>query len=164
MCVTLDPTTAGGFTAWCQAMARPELAEDGRFATPIARARHRGELDEELAAWVATFHSAAELEAALGVSSVLAAEVRSVAELAETPWAQERGAFVDVELGHGPMVQVPQAPWRFSQAEAGVRPTAGFRGEHNRAVLRELAGVDDAELDGLVDAGVVSDRVPEWRR
>lgn len=163
VCVTLDPTTAGGFATWCTAMGRADLADDPRFATPAARAEHRSELDRVLSAWVATFASAADLEAALGASSILAAEVRSVPELADTPWARERGAFVDVELRSGAVVPVPQSPWRFSHAEGGVRPSVGFRGEHNREVLRDLAGVGDAELAALVEAGVVSDRVPGRR-
>ena len=44
-----------------------------------------------------------------------------------------------------------------------MRPTVGFRGEHNREVLRELLGLPDDELDRLAADGVLSDRIPEWR-
>jgi CoA:oxalate CoA-transferase len=164
VCVTVDPTTTGGFGVWWRAMGRPELADDPRFATAIDRTNNRAGLDAELARWVAGFDTAVDLERALGTSAVLAAEVRTVAELAATPWAAERGAFVEVEVGDGPAVQVPQSPWRFSQADAGVVPVVGFRGEHNRAVLAELAGLDDEELDALEADGVVSQRVPDRPR
>lgn len=163
VCVTVDPTTDGGFELWWRAMDRPDLADDERFATALARAQNRAELDAELAPWVATFDDASRLESAFGTSGVLAAEVRSVEELAATPWAGQRGAFVDVDLGRGPAVRVPQAPWRFAHADSGVRPTAGFRGEHNRQVLTELAGLDDAAVDALEAEGVISARVPGWR-
>src|SRR5690606_21482633 len=119
--ITLDSTTNGGFQTWCKAMDRPDLAEDPRFADIIDRVRHRAELEAEIAPWVARFEDAAALEAAIGVSTVLAAEVRTPAELAETRWAEERGAFVDVDTGRGETVRVPQSPWRFRGAEAGVK-------------------------------------------
>ena len=113
---------------------------------------------------MAGFDNAAELEAAIGVSTVLAAEVRTVAELAGTDWATERGAFVAVDLGRGTPVVVPQAPWRFSNADSGVQPIIGFRGEHNREILSRMLGLDEAELDRLSADGIISERVPAWRR
>ena len=47
--------------------------------------------------------------------------------------------------------------------DAGARSTVGLRSEHNREVLRELLGLPDDELDRLAAAGVLSDRIPEWR-
>lgn len=161
--ITIDCTTDGGFGTFCRAAERPDWREDERFRTVTDRVANRAALEAEIGAWVARFASAAELEAAIGVSTVLAAEVRTVAELAGTAWAAERGAFVDVELGQGDAIRVPQAPWRFSAAASGVRPEVGFRGEHNRVVLRRLLGLDDAELDRLEADGVISARVPTWR-
>jgi crotonobetainyl-CoA:carnitine CoA-transferase CaiB-like acyl-CoA transferase len=156
--ITLDSTTNGGFQTWWRAMGRPELAEDPRFARIEDRVRHRAELEVELGAWVATFDDAVSVEAALGSSAVLAAELRTVAELADTDWATERGAFVEVDTGRGETVSVPQAPWRFRGAASGVRPVVGHRGQHNREVLRDLLGADDAEIDRLADDGVISER------
>ena len=162
--VTLDPTTDGGFGVFCRAAGRADWREDPRFATAEARNANRTALAAELGAWVAGFDNAAELETAIGVSTVLAAEVRTVAELAGTDWAAERGAFVAVDLGRGNEVVVPQAPWRFSDADSGVQPIIGFRGEHNREILSRMLGLDDAELDRLSAEGVISERVPAWRR
>lgn len=160
--VTLDSTTNGGFATWWKAMGRPDLAEDPRFADIVDRVRNREALEAELAAWVATFDDARALQDAIGVSAVIVSEVRTTAELAATPWAAERGAFVDVDTGRGATVTVPQAPWRFRGAPSGVGRHAGYRGEHNREVLRELLGADDAEVDRLTADGVLSDRPPQW--
>jgi crotonobetainyl-CoA:carnitine CoA-transferase CaiB-like acyl-CoA transferase len=162
--VTIDPTTDGAFAIWVKATGRADWRDDPRFATAAARNAHRAELEAEIATWVSQFETAEELERAIGVSTVLAAEVRTVPELAATDWAAERGAFVDVELGAGNSVVVPQAPWRFSAAESGAKPIVGFRGEHNRQVLSRMLGLGEAELDALAADGVVSDRVPAWRR
>jgi crotonobetainyl-CoA:carnitine CoA-transferase CaiB-like acyl-CoA transferase len=162
--ITLDSTTDGAFNVWVKATGRSDWRDDPRFATAADRNAHRAELEAEIAAWVARFDTAEELERAIGVSTVLAAELRTVPELAATPWAAERGAFVDIDLGAGNSVVVPQAPWRFSDADSGANPVVGFRGEHNRQVLARLLAMTDAEFDALAADGVVSDRVPAWRR
>ena len=163
--VTADPAVEGAFRAWTRALGRPDLRDDPRFATMEGRIEHADELDEIVGAWVARFDSAAELEAALGGSMILVADVRTAAEIRATPWADDRGAFLDVDVRPGgEPVTIPQSPWRFSDADAGAKPLVGFRGEHNRAVLTEVFGLTDAELDGLETRGVISARLPSWKQ
>lgn len=162
--ITIDSTTNAGFEILCRAMGRPELAEDPRFAILDDRVDHRSEFEAEIALWSAGFDSAEAIETAIGQSTVLVAEIRTVPELADTPWAAERGAFVDVDIGNGSTVTVPQAPWRYQGATSGVQAEKlGFRGDHNREVLSELLGASDAEIDALNESGVISDRPPKWR-
>ncbi len=162
--ITLDATTNGGFQTWWKAMARPELATDPRFAVIADRVANRAALEAEIADWVATFEDARSLERALGLSSVLVSDVRTVAELADTDWARERGAFTQVDTGRGEKVTVPQAPWRFKGAESGVGSRAGYRGEHNREVLRDVFDLDDGEIDALEAEGILSQRAPSNRK
>ncbi|MCP4225507.1 MAG: CoA transferase [Actinomycetia bacterium] len=163
--ITADPVVEGSFRLLVRAMDRPDLAADPRFATMADRLEHKSALDAEIAAWVSGFDTAAEVEAAVGFSTVLVADVRTGAEIAQTEWARDRGAFIDVPVkpGSGP-VTVPQSPWRFSRAEAGAVPVVGFRGEHNREVLGEVFGLTDAQLDDLESRDVISDRLPPWKR
>jgi len=157
--VTLDLTANFGFKVIAAAMDRPELRDDPRFARIEDRVLHRDEIEAIFGEWVSQFDSAEAVEAAIGVKSVMAAEVRTVAELAATEWAEERGAFVDIVGGEAaaPMT-VPQSPWRFREADGGLAPgtVAGDRGQHNREVLRELAGLDDGAIDALEGEGIVS--------
>lgn len=156
--VLADPTTPGGFAVWVKATGRADLDEDARFATEHDRAANRAALDAELGAWVAGRDDAGDVEAAFAPYGVVVAEVRTVEELAHTPWAAERGAFVAVECGPGRPVVVPQAPWRFSDAGSGVTARAGFQGQHNADVLGALAGAAPAELDRLAGLGVLHSR------
>ncbi len=162
--ITLDITTNDGFRYISEAMGQPELAEDPRFAIIEDRVANRDALTEVLAQFIATFEDAAAVEAAIGPSAVLAAEVRTVPELATTDWATERGAFVEIDTGRGEMVTVPQSPWRFQDVDAGVTPFAGYRGQHNREVLSDLLGLSTAELDVLEADSVISSRPPRWLR
>ncbi len=162
--VTADPAVSGSFGLWAKAMGRPELIEDARFATMADRLANADELNAMIAAWVAQFDTAAELEAAIGFSSVLVADVRTAQDIRETDWAQDRGAFVEVPLKpDSDPVTIPQAPWRFNKASSGAVPTVGFRGEHNRRVLSEVFDIPADQLDTLEADGVISDRVPAWR-
>src|SRR5262249_31767490 len=47
--IAIDGDSA--FAVLCDAMARPELADDARFATRAARRAHEDALDSEIAAW-----------------------------------------------------------------------------------------------------------------
>jgi CoA:oxalate CoA-transferase len=162
--ITTDITTNDGFRYMIEAMERPDLAEDPRFALIEDRVANREALTEILAEFVATFEDAASVELAIGPGAVIAAEVRSVTELASTEWAEERGAFVDVETGGGGVISVPQSPWRFAGADAGLEPSIGYRGQHNREVLKEFLHLSSEELDELESNEVISSRPPRWAR
>ena len=83
------------------------------------------------------------LEARFERFGFLVAEVRTVQELAETPWARERDVFVEVEPG----ARVTGAPFRSDGATIGVRAPAPRFAEHTRAVLAERCGLTVDDLD-----------------
>ena len=162
--ITIDITTNDGFRYIVEAMERPDLAEDPRFAIIEDRVANRDALTEILAEFIATFDDAAAVEAAIGPRGVLAAEMRTVPELAATDWAAERGAFVEIDTGRGEMITIPQSPWRFQNVDAGVAAFVGYRGQHNREVLTDLLGLSASELDVLETESVISSRPPRWVR
>jgi crotonobetainyl-CoA:carnitine CoA-transferase CaiB-like acyl-CoA transferase len=140
------------FATWVRALGGdPSLLDDERFSTPAALAEHLGEcLDvlEELTERVSDYQA---LERALEPWPTLTAEVRSFAELAATPWAADRGLVTEVAPG----LSVPTAPWRGSRTHIGVAGPPARRGEHNREVLAELAGLGEDDIDRLDAAGVL---------
>jgi crotonobetainyl-CoA:carnitine CoA-transferase CaiB-like acyl-CoA transferase len=141
-------------------MDRLDLLTDARFADERERSRNRDALVAIVEEWVATFDTATELETALHEVRLPVGVVRSVSDLAATDWAAERGAITDVDDRHGRTIRIPSSPWRFSDADAGVRRDPSWRGEHNREVLRE-AGLNDEEIDRLEADGVLSSRPPK---
>jgi CoA:oxalate CoA-transferase len=155
-----DAWAAGVFELFCKAMDRPDLLTDERFADERTRVRNREALTDIVAEWVGTFDTASELEAALDQVRLPVGVVRSVAELADTPWAAERGAITEVSDRADGTIRIPSSPWRFSDADAGVRREPTWRGEHNREVLLE-AGLTEAEIDDLEAGGVLSSRPPK---
>ena len=105
-------------------------------------------LIRELCARVADFET---LEARLAATRNMAGRVRSVAELAESEWAAHRGLFTEIEPG----TRVATAPFRSRHSAIGVRGRAPARGEHTRAVLAEVLGLDDRALDALESSGAI---------
>ena len=101
----------------------------------------------------------ATLEALFEPFAFLVAEVRTVAELADTAWAAERDVFTEVEPG----ARLATAPFRSDQSAIGVRGPAPRFAEHTRAVLHERLDLDDDELDRLELDGVIITQGPARR-
>ena len=154
-----DPGNGIVFEGYVLAMDRPELRDDPRFALE-ARADHRHEMLDIIRDWVASFDRVEDLQARLDEIGLVNGVVRTIAEAADTDWARDRGAVVEVDDRRGGVARIPQAPWRFSDAETGVRGVSAWRGEHNREVLSELLGLDPASIERLEADGVLSARAP----
>ena len=155
-----DPAGPGLFELYCAAMERPDLLDDPRFARDSRRA-HRADAVDIIETWTLTHTDLDELERVLGAHGLPMGVVRSTREAATNAWANERGAVVEVDDRQGSTVSIPQAPWRFSAATTGAHGKPAFRGEHNREVLRELLGTDDATLTRWEADGVLSSRLPK---
>ena len=92
------------------------------------------------------------LEARFDQFGFLVAEVRTVQDLAETPWAHEREVFTEVEPG----ARIAAAPFRSRGATIGVQAAAPRFGEHTRAVLAERCGLTADELDRLEADSIIT--------
>ena len=68
---------------------------------------------------------------------------------------RHRGAVIRIDDRAGGTRPVVQAPYRFSNGQAGVRGVAPHRGEHNAAVLKDWLRCGDAEVAKLMAAGVL---------
>jgi CoA:oxalate CoA-transferase len=158
--VAFDPAARAPFAQWLRAMQRPDLASDPRFADEQIRRGNRDQLVALLQEWVMQFPDLGSLEAALAKARLVMGVVRSVTEAGQTVWAKERGAVVEVSDRGGGTLKLPNSPWRFSRADTGVRGVPAYRGEHNREVLRDWLQMDDATLDALEAANVLSARMP----
>ena len=128
----------------------PEIAAALTDA-PVASTASRDEALQILTALCAQVPDFPTLEARFELFGFLVAEVRTVQDLADTPWAHEREVFVEVEPG----ARVTGSPFRADGSTVGVRGPAPRFGEHTRAVLAERCGVTADELDRLEAAGII---------
>jgi crotonobetainyl-CoA:carnitine CoA-transferase CaiB-like acyl-CoA transferase len=157
--IASDPCASFTFPAYCRLMERPDLLTDPRFAEPGPRRANRAALEAEVQRWLSQFETLEQIEEALGRARFPVGVVRTVAEVAGSDWAAHRGTIAEVSDRGGGTIRIPDAPWRFSDAEVGVAGDPAYRGEHNREVLAEL-GLSDEEVDRLEADGILSSRVP----
>jgi crotonobetainyl-CoA:carnitine CoA-transferase CaiB-like acyl-CoA transferase len=151
--------TVGAPQLWprlLEAMKRPELARDPRFATPLARREHWAELRPIIDAWLDTFPSADAAIATLAAARLPAAPVLSPREVAAHPHLAERAFFADVPHPSRGRVRVNAIPFQVDGERPAPSGGAPYRvGEHTRAVLTGILGYDDARVESLRKAGAV---------
>ena len=153
------PADRGTFDRFVDALGAPEMLADERFASVSSRLHNIADLFELIRNWALTFPDAAAIEAVLDRHELAMGVLRSVRDIADSAWAAERNAIVGVPDRVGGVVRIPNVPWSFSGATAGVRGEPKYRGEDNASVLQELLGMTDLEVAQLYDAGVLSSRV-----
>lgn len=142
------------FPWYVHAMRRAYLEDDPRFATAAARLENKAELFRIVQDWIYTFPDMATLDAQLDEGKVALGELRTMAELAETEWADYWGATQTVSDRHGGTYTLPGRPWHFSRDTLSPLGRPAFQGEDNRSVFREY-GLSDEEIDALEASGAL---------
>ncbi|MEM9710669.1 MAG: CoA transferase [Actinomycetota bacterium] len=112
---------------------------------------------DAIAAWVAGFPDPAAVGEALVAANLAWAPVRQPEDVRESPTVAHRGTAAEIDDRDGGVRRVVQSPYRFSDAESGVRGGAPHRGEHDAEVLTEWLRMDAAEIGRLRDGGVLGD-------
>jgi crotonobetainyl-CoA:carnitine CoA-transferase CaiB-like acyl-CoA transferase len=138
------------FARLCQAMSRPELATDDRFATHGARGRNQDELDKIIGAWAAE-RQPGEIIETLGAAGVIAGPINTVAEVVNDPQLRARDMLVEhyderlarTVLGPGVVPVLSESPGSVRNA-GPARP-----GQHNDDVYIGLLGKTADELEQL---------------
>ena len=138
-----------------EAMGRPELADDPRYATHIARGRNQTELDALIDAWTRTM-TIAELDRLMIACSIPAGQVYRAPEMIADPHFQAREAIVEVQTERFGALKMQGAFPRLSTTPSGVRsPAPSVVGQHNGEIYGELLGFDAERLQALAAAGVI---------
>ena len=142
------------FKRLADAMGRPELADDERYATHNARGANQAELDELIAEWSKGLTSA-ELEELLNRHSVPNGKIYTAPDMLADAHFAARKAIVTLahpQLGDFPMQNVVP---KLSDTPGEVRWVGPELGEHTDEVLAEALDLDEAARSALRDAGVI---------
>jgi formyl-CoA transferase/succinyl-CoA--D-citramalate CoA-transferase len=144
------------FARLCKAMERPELADDDRFATHGARGANMEELDAVISAWTST-RACEDVLAVLDEHGVPAGRIFTAPDMLTDPQYLAREMVRRVTTAQGWEVPMTGIVPRFTATPGTIRHPGPRLGEHTDEVLRELLGIDAAELDDLRAAGVTAE-------
>ena len=161
--VSGHPAEKGTFDFFVGAMEKPELLSDERFKDIEHRLQHFNELMSIMLEWAKTVPTADEIEARLAKNQLACGRLRSVRELAETDWAEARGAIVNIDNRGTGTLRIPNSPWHFSGSDTSTRGVAQYRGEDNRDVFSNIVGLDDKTIANYERENILLSRGPTTR-
>jgi CoA:oxalate CoA-transferase len=144
----------GPFAKLCEAMGRPELAQDERFSNLLVRNVNEPALKEIIEGWTSQY-STDDLMAILQPAGVPAAPVNDVGQVIANPHTRERGMLVDVEQPGAGTITIFGSPIKPRASEMRPRGPAPTLGQHNRWLLEELLGKDEAEAEEIISSGAM---------
>jgi len=137
------------------AMGRPELGDDPRYATHLARGTNQIGLDALINEWTRTLTIDA-VESLMIEHSIPAGRVYRAPDMLADPHFKARDAIIEVETERfGPLKMQGTFP-KLSATPSNVRsPAPSIVGQHNAEIYGKLLGLDDAELARLSAAGAI---------
>ncbi len=139
--------------AFCQAIGRPELVDDPRFATRADRLAQRKEL-VSLLDGIFRRRTVKEWMEILESADVLCAPVNNYSDMVKDPQVVASGMIVEQEHPKAGRFKTIGVPVKLAKSPGRVRTPSPLLGQHTEEVLRE-AGYGDAEIRRLRDHGVI---------
>ncbi len=138
----------------CEAMSRPDLIHDERFAGIHDRYKNQEALDPLISEWTRD-KDYYEVMEVLQKKGVAAAPSLSSEGLFKDPHLGERNIYRQVEHPVIGEDWVLSPPWRLSATPGGIERHSPLLGEHNGYVLGELLGMSPEEIHRLEQDEVV---------
>lgn len=138
----------------CEALGRPELAEDPRFATRDARLQNADAQRSEFAATLETM-STNDALAALEAADVPCARVISRQEVFDDPQVLHNDIIITETHPTAGPIRTVKPPAKFSGTPTALTRHSPSKGEHTDEILIQL-GFNQSEIDDLRTQNIVA--------
>lgn len=159
------PTLDGGYVAISggtqstvarlfEAIGRPELTVDPRFATAAGRVANVAALDAIIGGWIVERTTGTVMEV-FDRFEVAAAPVADIAQVFANPHYRARGTIVEVEDEDLGRVRTLAPHPRLSATPGRIRGMGPALGRDTEAVLRDLLGYGPERIAALRSAGAI---------
>ncbi len=152
--IAIITVVEGHWLGVLDAIGKPELKGEPRFANNAARVQVMAEVDGLIEAWTRT-KTKAEAFAILKRHRVPSSPVRDLAEVMHDPHMHQRGMLERIDHPDLGEIVVPTSPLRFHGAEKVETVASPRVGQHNGDVYGEWLGLAAAEIEGLKRDGVI---------
>ncbi|GGL51102.1 CaiB/BaiF CoA transferase family protein [Halocalculus aciditolerans] len=152
--VTLSASSQRIFENVADAIGKPGLVDDPRFADNDARIEHVDALDAEIEAWTSQRPTSEVIET-MEANDAIVGPVYDIADIHEDDQYDARDDIVEVDDADvGPTKTAAAVP-KFSRTPGGVDHLGPRHGEHNDAVYRDELGLDADAYAALRDDDVI---------
>ncbi|MBB44888.1 MAG: formyl-CoA transferase [Rhodospirillaceae bacterium] len=139
--------------AFANAIGRPDIIEDSRYATPESRWDNRETLNAIIEGWTRqkTKYEAMKI---LGDAGVPSGACQDTGEILEDPHLKEREMIVDIDYPPRGNYKTVGCPIKLSDSPADIKrpPTLG---EHTEDLLGKLCGVTPEDFTKLREKGAI---------
>ena len=148
----------GMFERLAKAVGRPDMLEDPRFNTNIARSANLVPLGEIMSKAMLT-DTRANWEKRLADADVAFAPIRSIEEAYTAEDVVERKMVIEMEHASGEKFRVLGSPLKMSESPVNENPMPPpTLGEHSAEILQEILGLDGDAVQALRDNGAINPR------
>jgi crotonobetainyl-CoA:carnitine CoA-transferase CaiB-like acyl-CoA transferase len=152
--MTMSASNQKIFERVAEAIGKPELVDDPRFADNATRVENCEPLDAEIEEWTRQ-HTTEEAIEILEAEDAIVGPVYDIADIRADDQYQAREDFVEVDDPDvGPIETFAPVP-TFSRTPGEVEFLGPGHGEHNEEVYGDELGLPDAELADLEDEGII---------
>jgi len=143
------------FLDLCRVLDLPELADDERFVTNAVRVSNRDELIPILQERLGK-RSVEEWMEIFEAEQIPCAPVNTMEQAFDDEQLRANDMVAEIEHDQAGTLHVLSSPYRFSGEVGSIRRAPPRLGEHTQELLGGVLGLDDTQLDGLRQTGVVS--------
>jgi len=152
--MTMSASNQKIFERVAEAIDKPELIDDPRFADNEKRVENVEPLDAEIEQWTRQ-HTTAEAIEILEEHDAIVGPVYDMADIRTDEQFKAREDFVEIDDPEvGPIETFAPIP-KFSRTPGAVEFLGPAHGEHNQEILGEELGLSAEELAALEDEGVI---------
>ena len=144
------------WTAFCEAIERPELIDDERFATNSDRVDNMDELEAIVSEALGERTTDEWITRIVEEAGVPAGPVFDVEDALYNEQTEARGVMKTLEHPEHGEVPIIEHPLNFENVDSGFETPAPQLGEHNRRVFEEI-GYTEEEIEALAESGGFGD-------
>jgi succinyl-CoA---D-citramalate CoA-transferase len=142
------------FKRFAEAMGRPELAEDERYATHGARGKYQKELDDMIAVWTKTM-TAAELRELMNEYGVPNGKIYRAPDMLEDIHFKAREAIISIPHPAFDELKMHNVFPKLSDMPGKIKWCGPELGQHNDEIYCDLLEMEKQQIAELTDKGII---------